>query len=92
LKYTDYVEQCVQTLVEANDAQTDRLLPYFIRVQRLCEEINTTFDYDGHQQLPALDAIRIEMLIKSFSRQLKQFGETFPTEVWKIGLLPEKLS
>jgi hypothetical protein len=60
-------------------------LPYFIRLQRLAEEINTTFDYDRHQQLPALDALRTEMLIKAFSKQLKQFEEGFPEDILSNG-------
>jgi hypothetical protein len=85
LKYTDYVDTCCQALSDAKETPSDYLLPYFIRPQRLAEEINTTFDYGGYQQLPSLDAIRTEILLKTFRKQLKHFEETFPSDVWDNG-------
>lgn len=60
-------------------AHTDRLLPYFIRIQRLVEEVNAHFDYDGYQKLPQLDATRTDMLLKNFNRQIKQIEESLLT-------------
>lgn len=85
LKYTDYIDTCCQALSDAMETPSDYLLPYFIRLQRLAEEINITFDYGGYQQLPALDAIRTEMLVKTFRKQLKQSEESFPPDVWHNG-------
>jgi hypothetical protein len=85
LKYTDYIDTCCQALSDAKETPSDYLLPYFIRLQRLAEEISTTFDYGGYQQLPALDAIRTEMLVKTFRKQLKQFEESFPSDAWHNG-------
>ena len=80
MKYNDYVESCCQALSEAKEAPSDCFLQYFIRLQRLTEEVNSTFGYDDHQQLPALDAVRTEMMVKAFSKQLTQFEETFPVD------------
>jgi hypothetical protein len=85
LKYTDYIDTCCRALNDARETPSDYLLTYFIRLQRLAEEISTTFDYGGHQQLPPLDAIRTEMLVKTFRKQLKQFEESFPSDVWHNG-------
>jgi hypothetical protein len=87
LKYTNYVEDCYRAVIEANESEADRLLPYFFQLQRLAEEVNLAFDYDDHQQLPQLDALRIEVLVKNFNRQLNQFKEYFPSEVWSNGEL-----
>ncbi len=85
LKYTDYVGTCCQALSDAMETPSDYLLPYFIRLQRIADEINTNFDYGGYQELPALDAVRTETLLKTFRKQLKQFEESLPSDVWHIG-------
>jgi hypothetical protein len=85
MKYTDYIDTCCQALSDARETPSDHLLPYFIRLQRLAEEISTTFDYGGYQQLPPLDAIRTEMLVKTFRKQLNQFEESFPSDVRQNG-------
>lgn len=82
MKYCDYMETCAQSLVQAAVAETDSLLPYFIRLQRLAEEIEHAFDYGQNEKLPPLDTLRIELLLKSFEQQLSQFEVTFPQHVW----------
>jgi hypothetical protein len=82
LKYTDYVGECCTTLAEGNESPGDRLIPHFIRLQRLKEDVNVTFDYDDHEDLPPMDAPRIEGLVKSFNKQLAQLQETIPPEAW----------
>lgn len=61
----------------------DRLLLYFIRLQRLKEEVNNTFDYDDYHDLPPMDASRIEMLVKTFTKQLAQIRESLPPVAWE---------
>lgn len=85
LKYNDYIEECYWALIEANATPSDCLLPYFVRLQRLAEEVNTTFEYDEYQQPPALDTFRTSTLVKTFCKQLRNFEDTFPSEVWNNG-------
>lgn len=87
MKYTDYVEDCYRAVVEANECETDRLLPYIFQLLRLSEEVNSTFDYSCHRELPELDALRIEMLVKNFNGQLNQLRARFPPEAWSNGEL-----
>lgn len=61
----------------------DQLLYYFIRLQRLKEEINDTFDYDDYQDLAPMDTVRIELLLKTFNKQLAQIRESFLPEAWE---------
>ncbi|KFZ20552.1 hypothetical protein V501_00059 [Pseudogymnoascus sp. VKM F-4519 (FW-2642)] len=82
LRYNDYVEDCYQTLIEANATPSDFLLPYFVRLQRLAEEVNTTFEYDAYEQPPALDTFRTNTLVKTFCKRLRNFEDSFPSEVW----------
>jgi len=87
LRYSDYVAECSQTLADAQDAESDYLLPYFIKLQRLAEEVNHAFDYDSQNELPLLDAVRIELLAKAFAQQLSHFEASFPAEVWNNAII-----
>jgi len=85
LRYTDYIEQCCKDLSAARENETDLLIPYFIRIQRLADDVNLTFDYDDNQQLPEMDKIRIESHLKSFNRHIGEAEQTFPPEIWNNG-------
>jgi hypothetical protein len=73
---------CGESLARAAVAETDYLLQYFIRLQRLAEEIDYAFDYSRTFTSPPLDTLRIEILLKTFEQQLNQFELTFPQHVW----------
>jgi hypothetical protein len=79
---------CAETLARAAVNETDYLLQYHIRLQRLAEEIENAFDYSQNLKLPQLDVSRIEILLKSFEQQLNQFEVTFPTHVWNSRKTP----
>jgi hypothetical protein len=79
------METCAESLAHSAHAETDYLLPYFIRFQQLAEEVDHAFDYSQNHKLPHLDAMRIEILVKAFEQQLNQFELTFPTHIWNNG-------
>lgn len=86
MKYSNYTEECCQFLATARQAGSDALIPYFIRMQKIADDINQTFNYDGHQEItPLVDTTKAEILIKTFRQQLAQLKRTFSAEVWKHG-------
>ena len=85
MKYSTYIGECSQVLAQNGEVKTDSLLPYFIRLQRISEEINDTFGYDDHHHLPQLDARGIELLVKAFGQQLDQLRLEMPPNVWSNG-------
>jgi hypothetical protein len=85
MKYTRYTKECCQFLSSREEAESDALIPHFIQMQKLADDVNRTFDYDGHQELGALDSRRVEMLVKTFREQLARLEKTFPAEFWKHG-------
>ncbi|TVY24608.1 Transcriptional regulator [Lachnellula hyalina] len=87
IKYTSYTDECCQVLAAAQEFESDALIPYFVRLQKLAHDINQTFDYDGHQDLASLDPVRVDMLVKAFKQQLGEFEKTFPAEIWKHDML-----
>lgn len=85
IKYTSYTEECCRFLTIAKEVETDALIPYFIQMQKLADDINQTFDYDGHQELASLEPARVETLVKAFRNSLTQLETTFTVEVWNHG-------
>lgn len=82
MKYSDYMKACAQCLSETSAIESDRLIPYLIRLRQLSEEVNQAFDYDSSLQLPKLDSVRTEILAKAFEQQLDQIQSSFPLEIW----------
>jgi hypothetical protein len=76
------METCVDSLDRAAVEKTDSLLRYYIRFQRLTEDIDNAFDYSRTVTSPPLDTLRIEILLKSFEQQLNQCELTFPQHIW----------
>lgn len=70
----------------AGDAKTDHLVQYFVRLQQIAEDVNSAFDYDI-DYAPSLDAVRVELLSKTFTQQLSQINMTFPASAWENGKL-----
>lgn len=85
LKSNDYLEECAQSLAAAAHNDTDFLMPYFVHIQRLSEEVCRAFDYDASYELPPLDSVRTEILVKAFQNRFKRMEAAFPQEVWSNG-------
>lgn len=76
------MEECAENLARLAESDSDQLIPCLIQLQRLAEEINLAFNYDVQILLPQMDAVRIEILIKSFEQRLNQLEKTFPPTAW----------
>jgi hypothetical protein len=85
LKYTKHAEECCQVLAAAQEVESDKLIPYFIRLQKLADDINRTFDYDGYQELAPLEPIKAETSVQNFRQKLSQLENSFPPEAWRHG-------
>lgn len=85
IQYSSYMETCAENLAKSTQAETDRLITYFIQFQKLAEEVTQAFDYQNAYKLPQLDAMRLEILVKAFEQQLKSFETSFPAEIWNNG-------
>ncbi len=69
MRYSDYMEECGQCLAQTGDA-TDRLIPYYIQLQRLSEDVNDTFNYSSTTRSTPTDANHTSILAKTFEQQL----------------------
>ncbi|KAH8676406.1 hypothetical protein BGZ60DRAFT_371863 [Tricladium varicosporioides] len=87
IKYTSYFEECCQALATKCELKSDAFIPYFIQLQKLADDVNQIFNYDGHQEAPPLEPGSVELLVKSFRQQLVQLENSFPAEFWKHDML-----
>jgi len=74
-------------LAQMHKVESDRLLPSFIRIQRLAEEISQAFDYHVAFHQPPLDSVRVEILTRNFAQKLTQLEMQFPAEIQTNGNL-----
>ncbi|KAH8682922.1 hypothetical protein BGZ60DRAFT_398964 [Tricladium varicosporioides] len=82
VKYNEYTDACSKALTDTSEYESDQLIPYYLRLQKLLQDVNEAFDYGQLQQLPELDAVRIEILLKAFNEQLSQCEKDFPPHIW----------
>jgi hypothetical protein len=90
LRYTEYVERCCQELAEAGDVPSDSLLPFFIHLQRLVDDVKSAFDLDNYHRIPGgpLDAFsRVGMFLETLKKRLAQFESFIPAYAWNNGTL-----
>lgn len=87
LKYSPYIDECAQELARAGQAESDMLLHYLVQLQRLGDEVDDAFNYSSEASHPHMDAIRIDILIKSFAQRLSQCEAAFPLQIRDNGKL-----
>lgn len=80
MKYDDYVGDCCRSLAETNNAPTDADLIHFIDLQRLAEEIASTFEYDSkNNEGRYLRMDNVDLSIKAFKSRLHDLCRCLPS-------------
>ena len=77
-------------MAEAKAAESDELIPYFIRLQRLGDDVSRAYGYDDCQ-VPVIDALRIEVLSGNFNQRLHDIKTAMPRDVFKNRQFPLEL-
>ncbi len=80
-KYNVKVEEACQFLGSMRDAPSDMLVPYFIRVCRIIEDIDRVFEYSNPQGVADMDDAQLEVTVKYLEREVAEFRESLPPEV-----------
>ena len=71
MRYDDYIGDCCRSLMESNLAPRDADLIYFVGLQRLGEEIASTFGYDSiSNESRRLSTENVELFVKTFKSRL----------------------
>jgi hypothetical protein len=75
LRWTPYIDECLRSLAEAREYETDVQLVYFVRLQYVVERIYQSPWHDGscfHGGLPPV------MYLRSLQAQLQEFKKGLP--------------
>lgn len=83
MSFTNYTAKCCDILEKYSLTKGDRILPWLVRLQRLCEETNDLRKPQrGGSGLPQQTESQIEMTIKGMEAQLNE---------WEAGKMPSDL-
>ncbi|OCK78134.1 hypothetical protein K432DRAFT_444838 [Lepidopterella palustris CBS 459.81] len=83
LRYTPYMEECCQYLMEAREYETDAFLVSLVRLQRIVEGIGQNL---SHQDLVNewwndRTTTPIELYVKTFRNEIQSFGKGLPSHL-----------
>ncbi|KAJ4381986.1 hypothetical protein N0V85_008593 [Neurospora sp. IMI 360204] len=83
MSFTSYTAKCCDILEKYSITKGDRILPWLVRLQRLCEE---TSDLRKSQRggLPQQTESQIEMIIKGMEAQLNEWEAKMPPDLQSI--------
>ncbi|KIX97615.1 uncharacterized protein Z520_06393 [Fonsecaea multimorphosa CBS 102226] len=82
LPHSPYISGCSELLAGIGAAASDALLPSYVHLQRLQEDINQAFKYDSPDRQDELNVEKIEILCNKFEQQLEQLRSALPFNVW----------
>lgn len=82
-KYNKQVEEVVNLLEHISNDPSDLILPYFVRLQIIFEDVHRVFRYDNPEcrESEPMDPIRIHEMVQRFKRELKEVKDAFPEDV-----------
>lgn len=76
-KYSNNIAECCRLLAYASQAVSDKLLPCFVQLQKLAEEIDQIFQYSNEGALQNMDYIQINATMRNFKGKLDQLVQHF---------------
>jgi hypothetical protein len=85
LAYSSYLGGCAELLANVGATRSDAVLPCFIRLQTLQEEIIRAFQYDNAPHQVESDIEKVEPLSRRFEQRLEQEKSSWPPELWSHG-------
>lgn len=80
-KYSSNIADCCRLLACIPQTASDKLLPCFVQLQKLAEEIDQLFQYSNEETLQKMDHIQINATMRNFGEKIDQVLQQFPPEV-----------
>lgn len=88
-KYSSNIAECCRLLTCISQAVSDKLLPCFVQLQKLAEEIDQLFQYSNEETLQNLDYIQINATMRNFRSKIDQLVQQFPPEAKENSAHPQ---
>lgn len=79
-KYSSNTAECCRLLTCIPQAASDKLLPCFVQLQKLVEEIDQLFQYSNEEALRNMDYVQINATMRNFRGKLDQLVQQFAPE------------
>lgn len=81
-KYNKQVEEVATLLEQLTNDPSDLILPHFIRLQVIFEDVHRIFRYDSPEsrETEPMDEVRIYEMVQRFKRELKEVKDSFPED------------
>lgn len=80
MRYNNFIGTCCQNLAKTDFAPADGDLVHFISLQRITEEISSTFGYNStHNEGAHINLENIELLVNAFLSRLHDVRRSFPS-------------
>lgn len=76
-KYSSNIAECCRLLTCIPQAASDNLLPCFVQLQKLVEEIDQLFQYSNEEALRNMDYVQINATMRNFRGKLDQLVQQF---------------
>lgn len=86
MNISKYIEDYCLTLAERNELPFDSQLVYYVRLQRLAEEVRNTLGGGGYYKAgeAAIGFERARLLVKAYQTQLRYLRDSFPTPLAEV--------
>lgn len=78
LAYTAYLDECVSSIAAASQRRSDTILLYHIRALHIAEQAAKTFDQGSEEGVNDLNDDRLQILLKTFEKQIEDFRLALP--------------
>ncbi|KAL8918835.1 MAG: hypothetical protein Q9172_005249 [Xanthocarpia lactea] len=85
LQYSPYMAQCCKELAQAQEHASDVSLTHIISLNRLGEDIQAAFHEDDENSVLRAEQTRVQMLLQSLERQLKDWKVEASQDNKRIG-------
>ncbi|KAL6889991.1 hypothetical protein GGI43DRAFT_416166 [Trichoderma evansii] len=89
-KYSSDIAECCTLLTHVSQAVSDEMLPCFVQLQKLAEEIDQFYQYSHEETLQNMDYIQINATIKNFGGKIDHIVQHFSPEAKANSLIQRK--
>ena len=88
LPYTQYLDDCANSLATDPQYASDPTLVHLIRSLRIAEETTYTFDHGSKEKIGELSDEKIQLLVRALSKQTEDWRASLPQGMFSIGMCP----
>jgi hypothetical protein len=88
LVYNSWMEECL-TMLQKSPIIDDRRVVAWLKLQRIADEANTAFGFDDASTSFSLSELRLQVILRSFERRMRDWEKSIPKEVITSSLMIE---